>query len=61
MRLFNTDIVRVQIYCAIPGHKYVDEALISVEFRRDVVFDPLVDGLRGRVCNDLLQQFLLQF
>lgn len=43
-----------------PGHEDVDEALVGVEFGGDVVFDPLVDCLRGRVCLDLLQQLLLQ-
>ncbi len=53
------DVTHIQR--AVPGQKYVDEALVGVEFGRNVVFDPLVDGLRGGVCLDLLQQFLLQF
>lgn len=44
----------------VPGHEDVDEALVGVKLGRDVVFDPLVDGLRGGVCLDLLQQLLLQ-
>lgn len=32
-----------------------------MEFGRDVVLDPLVDGLGCWVCFDLLQQLLLQF
>lgn len=51
----------VHIQWPAPGHKYVDEALVGVEFGRNVVFDPLVDGLRGGVCLDLHQQLLLQF
>lgn len=51
----------MQIEWVVPRHKYVDEALVCVEFGRNIVFDPLVDGLRGGVCFDLLQQFLLQF
>lgn len=43
-----------------PGHEDVDEAFVGVELGRDVVFDPLVDGLWRRVCFDLLQQLLLQ-
>lgn len=30
---------------AVPGYKNVDKTFVSVEFWRDVVFDPLVDGL----------------
>lgn len=43
-----------------PGHEDVDEAFVSVKLRRDVVLNPLVDGLWRRVCFDLLQQLLLQ-
>lgn len=45
----------------LPGHKDIDKAFVDVELRRDVVFDPLVDGLWGGVYFDLLQQLLLQF
>lgn len=43
-----------------PGHEDVDKAFVSVKLRRDVVFNPLVDGLWRRVCFNLLQQLLLQ-
>ena len=46
-------------FTAVPGHKDVDEASVGVEFRRDVVFDPLVDGLWRGIYFDLLQQLLL--
>ena len=46
---------------AVPCHEDVDKALVSVEFRGDVVFDPLVDGLWRGIYFDLLQQLLLQF
>ncbi len=44
----------------LPGHEDVDKAFISVKLGRDVVFNPLVDGLWRRVCLYLLQQLLLQ-
>lgn len=45
----------------VPGHEDVDKAFVGVEFRRDVVFDPLVDGLGRGIYFDLLQQLFLQF
>lgn len=45
----------------LPGHKDVDEAFVGVEFWRDVVFDPFIDGLWGGINFDLLQQLLFQF
>ena len=45
---------------ALPGHEDVDKALVGVKLGRDVVFDPLVDGLRRWVCLDLHHQLLLQ-
>lgn len=46
---------------AVPGHEDVDKAFVCVEFRRDIVLDPLIDGLWRRIYFDLLQQLLLQF
>lgn len=45
----------------LPGHENVDKAFVSVKLGRDVVFNPLVDGLWRGVCFYLLQQLLLQF
>lgn len=51
-------VVHHQISTAVPGHEDVDKALVSVEFRRDVFFDPLVDGLWRGIYFDLFQKLL---
>lgn len=52
---------RRRVAWAIPSHEDVDKTSVSVEFRRDVFFDPLVDGLWRRIYFDLFQQLLFQF
>lgn len=45
----------------VPGYKDVDKTFVSVESRRDIFFNPLVDRLRGGIHFDLFQQLLFQF
>lgn len=51
-------VVHHQISTAVPGCEDVDEALVSVEFGRNVFFDPLVDGLWRGIYFDLFQKLL---
>lgn len=44
----------------LPGHEDVHKAFIGVKLWRNIVFNPLVDGLWRGVCLYLLQQLLLQ-
>ena len=53
--------VNTDFKAAVPGHKDVDKAFVCVEFSRDVVLDPLVDGLCGGIYLNLFQQLLFQF
>lgn len=49
-----------KLFAGVPGHEDVDKPFVSVEPRRDVFFDPLVDRLRGGIHFDLFQQLLFQ-
>lgn len=57
-KIYCLSVVHHQIAIGVPGREDVNKALVSVEFRGDVFFDPLVDGLWRGIYFDLFQKLL---